>query len=252
MTIAPAPPETLQSLEDVDSQVREGIFLLKDACLKYAQHGLNGTEIGKRVRSLGAELADTTARKYVRQFKAEGLLEEKAPAERTQRLHRAQERERQNGELCRIAEEEPIDVEVEVIAPSPSPEEIRAKLNQPPSNPYAPKTNVRRPTEQLRDHRYDSGNESIRGLHEDLLQDSDEPESYKQAARMLREVGRLLEIAKQDEWTEAAFGALRDDAESIARSCAACSGHIRERAHQEAQDQWTNQLLPALRSERGS
>lgn len=94
-------------------------------------------------------------------------------------------------------------------------------------------------------------NESIRQLANQLDQESGEPESYLQAARMLREISRLLEYAKQDGWSEAAFGALRDDAESIASSCRASSRNRRERAHQKAEEEWSNKLSPAVRSDRG-
>lgn len=72
------------TLEQCDEMFVKGVLLIKDAVLGYAKHGLTGTEIGKRVRALGAKLSDSQARRYIQQFKVQGLLEEKP-------VHRATE-----------------------------------------------------------------------------------------------------------------------------------------------------------------
>ena len=85
------------TLEQCDEAAVQGILLLKKAVFNYAQHGLTGTEIGKRVRDLGATLSDSQARRYIQSFRADKLLPEKeesqhpkAVAARRQRAANAQ------------------------------------------------------------------------------------------------------------------------------------------------------------------
>lgn len=99
------------TLEQCDEMFVKGVLLIKDAVLGYAKHGLTGTEIGKRVRALGAKLSDSQARRYIQQFKVQGLLEEKP-------VHRATEWRREqrvaNAQNAQMQQPEP-------PAPKPTP-----------------------------------------------------------------------------------------------------------------------------------
>ncbi len=102
------------TLEQCDEAAVQGILLLKKAVFNYAQHGLTGTEIGKRVRDLGATLSDSQARRYIQAFRADKLLPEKEPAPSTARRHRQQERERSNAQNAQTSTPEPEIIEAEV------------------------------------------------------------------------------------------------------------------------------------------
>jgi hypothetical protein len=69
ITTSSAPEITeLRSLEELDAAV-VGHFLDLDQCLKdYRRHGLSGTEIGKRVRNLGATISDSQVRRRLQSF----------------------------------------------------------------------------------------------------------------------------------------------------------------------------------------
>ena len=86
------------SLEQCDEMFLKGVLLIKDAVFGYAKHQLTGTEIGKRVRALGAKLSDSQARRYIQQFKAQGLLDEKKP-HRTTVARREERANAQNAQM---------------------------------------------------------------------------------------------------------------------------------------------------------
>lgn len=70
------------TIEATDNAVREGVLLLKDAVLSYAGiHGLNDTEIHKRLIGLGAEISRQTVNRTTSKLRKEGKLEERAPSQ---------------------------------------------------------------------------------------------------------------------------------------------------------------------------
>jgi len=72
------------TLEECDEAFINGVFLIKDAVLNYAWHGLTPKQIGSRVRELGAKLSDSQVRRYLQGFRAEKLLPEKEVHRATQ------------------------------------------------------------------------------------------------------------------------------------------------------------------------
>ena len=260
MTLAPAPQaDLLPSLEECDEQVQDGILLIKDACLNYAKHGLTGTEIGKRVRSLGADLGDRTARRYVQQFKEQGLLTEKEPAERTKRHHRALEKKRQKGQIGQIAaEDDVIDAEVTIV---PAEEEVTARsikdrLKSKPKT-YPTNSDVRRNQPERHDQQSDGGPGgddsywNVDAEHFQHVQDSDEPDSYKEAQYFLTKFDLLLRKGSRDGWSEEAFNSLRYDLDGFARACAASSNNRRERDDERAEEVGASIAAAVLRGEGG-
>lgn len=83
------------TLEATDNAVREGVLLLKDAVLSYASiHGLNDTEIHKRLIGLGAEISRQTVNRTTSKLRKEGKLEERAPSRSPEARWKRAERER--------------------------------------------------------------------------------------------------------------------------------------------------------------
>lgn len=96
------------TLEECDEAFTKGVFLIRDAVLNYAQHGLTGTEIGKRVRDLGAKLSDSQARRYIQSFRAEKLLPEKEKVQTPDAIRMRETRERRtNAQNAQTFEPQP-------------------------------------------------------------------------------------------------------------------------------------------------
>jgi hypothetical protein len=82
------------SLEECDAAFIEGVFLIKDAVLNYAKHGLTSKAIHERVRALGATEGASTIRRWVTAFRAEKLLDEKTLSQQPEAVRQRAHRER--------------------------------------------------------------------------------------------------------------------------------------------------------------
>lgn len=114
------------TLEECDASFERGVLLIRDAVLNYARHGLTGTEIGKRVRALGAKLSDSQARRYIQSFRADKLLPEKevhraTTWRREQRVANAQNAQMQQPQPAPLTTTDPtIGEELAPLAPATS------------------------------------------------------------------------------------------------------------------------------------
>ena len=245
MTIAPAPSAGL--LHDLDT--REGCISAATSAIKDYRNTMLLVVESWMTQEFGTlkELADAIGKsqrrmqEYQTELRKAGRLPPSPFGRKTGSTRKT---------ASSVENEEPIDVEVEVIEDL-SKDDIKAKLNQPPSNPYAPKTNVRRFTD-LPGSDGPAGGDDTLAQHWQHVQDSDEPDTYKRAQYLLSEFDLLLRRGHREGWSEGAFAALRDDLESYARSCAACSNNRRERGHAEAAEQWASFKGAVQRGESGS
>jgi hypothetical protein len=93
------------TLEECDEAFIKGVFLIKEAVLNYAQHGLTSQAIHARVKALGAQESARTIRRWVTGFRAEKLLPEKELGVRRIQQIAKQERETKNGQNGQISPE---------------------------------------------------------------------------------------------------------------------------------------------------
>ena len=82
------------TLEECDTAFIEGVFLIKDAVLNYAQHGLTAKAIHERVKALGATEGASTIRRWVAGFRAEKLLGERTLSQEPEAVRQRAHRER--------------------------------------------------------------------------------------------------------------------------------------------------------------
>jgi len=158
------------TLEACDDAVRQGVLLLGDAIISYAEHGLNAKEIHTRVVGLGCEVSYSTVTRKVAKLREEEVIPQKTPAPRTIRLKEQQVREapqeRAQSSIfeqpCKETKPKPSKVKV---TPCTVVEEIRDKVK--PEEPRNLKVSVTKVTpEELEEARRESADNAISTGHE--------------------------------------------------------------------------------------
>jgi hypothetical protein len=72
------------SLVECDEAFIKGVFLIKEAVLNYAQHGLTSQAIHECVKALGAQESQRTIYRWIKGFRADKLLPEKEKTQAAQ------------------------------------------------------------------------------------------------------------------------------------------------------------------------
>lgn len=177
-------------------------------------------------------------RSYATELRKEGRL---PPARNANK----QQRRLASASVENTEEEEVIDVEVMQAErlPGETFTEMKKRLRNNNNTP-APENNVRQHQPERDDQRSDAGSDgddpywNVDAAHWQSVQDSNEPDSYKQAQELLTRFSLLLRKGSRDGWSQSAFNSLRDDLDSWSRTCAACSDNYRERTNERAEEEW--------------
>ena len=69
------------TLTELDEKLVQGLLLVEEAVLGYAQHGMTAAAISQRVKDLGARVGNSTVYRWIKGFKAQGLIPEKVQAD---------------------------------------------------------------------------------------------------------------------------------------------------------------------------
>lgn len=186
------------------------------------------------------------------------------PSHYNSRSEQLKQRKPSAAENCAVVEnvEDVIDAVATVVTPDEkerrpdeSHVEWRQRIKQTPTNtqPNVRRHQPERPSEHVdAGHLGDDTYWNVDAEHYQHVQDSDEPDSYKQAQYLLTQFDKLLRNGSRDGWSQEAFNSIRYDLDGWARTCAACSDNYRERADERAEEVWAGIQTGVLRGESGS
>ena len=93
------------ALTELDEKLVQGLLLVEEAVLGYAQQGLTAAAISQRVKDLGSRISDRTVRRWVNGFRAKGLIPEKVKSDNPEAI-RSRER-RSNGQNDQMTQPAP-------------------------------------------------------------------------------------------------------------------------------------------------
>jgi len=96
-------------LTELDEKLVQGLLLVEEAVLGYAQHGMSAAAISQRVKDLGARIGDSTVRRWINGFRAKGLIPEKVKSDNPEAVKSRKRREKgsnaQNEQMTQPAPE---------------------------------------------------------------------------------------------------------------------------------------------------
>ena len=81
------------ALTELDEKLVQGFLLVEEAVLGYAQQGLTAAAISQRVKNLGASVGNSTVYRWIKGFKAQGLIPEKVKSEHPKAVAARRQRE---------------------------------------------------------------------------------------------------------------------------------------------------------------
>ena len=86
--------EKLLTLEECDQKMVDGFLLIEEAVLNYARHGLSGKAIARRIRAKGKQIGDSTLRRWLQNYREQGLLPERKLSEHPKAVASRRQRRR--------------------------------------------------------------------------------------------------------------------------------------------------------------